>query len=121
MAQAQQPNLWDAVRSWAGAAGMLLPPTEAGPVPREVPRDVCDSCPVCQAAATADQVNAQAVAELAEMARGFVAGLVSAMGQASQQRTSQRDPAAAPTPSRAGDVARDGAGSADQPAHEGSG
>lgn len=104
MAQADQPNLWDAVRAWAGAAGLLLPPEQTDPARPEVPQEVCDSCPVCQAAATADQVDPQAVAELAELARGVVAGLVSAMGQASQRR----DPGAGPPP--ASDPPTDGQG-----------
>ena len=77
-ASGEPHSFWDAVRSWADSAGLLLPPdpekaADTGPVadvPRpKVPQAVCDSCPICQAAATLDQVNPRVVADLTEVAR----------------------------------------------------
>lgn len=81
-----RPNLWDAVRSWADSAGLLLPTEPDEPARPRVPQDVCDSCPICQAAATVDQINPEAVSDLVEMARSVVTGLASAMASASDQR-----------------------------------
>lgn len=80
---------WDAVRAWADAAGFLLPqpePVDGQPAPPQVPASVCANCPICQAAATLDQVNPEVVAELVEVARGLVGGIGSALARAAEQR-----------------------------------
>ena len=86
----QQPSaasLWDAVRGWADSAGLLLPPEgDAQPGRPRVPQSVCDSCPICQAAATFDQVNPDVLAELTEVARSLVNGVGSALSAAADQR-----------------------------------
>ena len=83
----ESASFWDAVRSWADSAGLLLP-TDADDPPRpKVPQAVCDSCPICQAAATLDQVNPQVVADLTDVARSLMTGLGSALASASEQRT----------------------------------
>ncbi len=80
-------SFWDAVRAWADSAGLLLP-TDADDPPRpKVPQAVCDSCPICQAAATLDQVNPQVVADMTDVARSLMTGLGSALASASEQRT----------------------------------
>jgi hypothetical protein len=79
-------SFWDSVRAWADAAGLLLPADQqAGPRPT-VPRSVCDNCPICQAAATLDQVDPQVIHELADLARGMLLGLGSALSSAADQR-----------------------------------
>ena len=83
----ESASFWDAVRSWADSAGLLLP-TDADDPPRpKVPQAVCDSCPICQAAATLDQVNPQVVADMTDVARSLMTGLGSALASASEQRT----------------------------------
>ena len=83
----ESASFWDAVRSWADSAGLLLP-TESDDPPRpKVPQAVCDSCPICQAAATLDQVNPQVVADMTDVARSLMTGLGSALASASEQRT----------------------------------
>ena len=52
----------------------------------------CDSCPICQGAATLEQVNPELITDLAEMARSVVSGLASAMASASDQRDPGREP-----------------------------
>lgn len=86
---------WDSVRAWADSKGLLLPREEgpAGdPVRPRVPQSVCDSCPICQGAATLEQVNPELITDLAEMARSVVSGLASAMASASDQRDPGREP-----------------------------
>jgi hypothetical protein len=87
MAAPEGGSFWDAVRSWADEAGLLLPadPLDAGRP--KVPQAVCDSCPICQAAATLDQVNPQAVVDITEVARSVITGLGSALASAADQRT----------------------------------
>jgi hypothetical protein len=87
MASAEGSSFWDAVRSWADEAGLLLPADPTDPPRPKVPQAVCDSCPICQAAATLDQVNPQVVLDMAEVARGVIAGLGSALASAADQRT----------------------------------
>jgi hypothetical protein len=56
---------------------------------------VCDSCPICQAAATLEQVNPQVLVDLTEVARSVITGLGSALASAADQRTfggGSRDP-----------------------------
>lgn len=77
---------WGAVRSWADDAGLLLPQDE-DETPPKVPPSVCESCPICQGAATLDQVNPDLFTDLADLARNVVSGLASAMASASDQRT----------------------------------
>lgn len=86
MASAQGSSFWDAVRSWADDAGLLLPSDEQEPTKPTVPQAVCDSCPICQAAATLDQVNPQVLVDLTEVARSLINGLGSALTSASDQR-----------------------------------
>lgn len=86
MASAQGSSFWDAVRAWADDAGLLLPPDEQQPTRATVPQAVCDSCPICQAAATLDQVNPQVLVDLTEVARSLINGLGSALTSASDQR-----------------------------------
>ena len=103
-ASGEPHSFWDAVRSWADSAGLLLPPdpetvADSGiptdPPRPKVPQAVCDSCPICQAAATLDQVNPQVVADLTEVARSVIAGLTSALNSAADQRV-QGSPAVEP-------------------------
>jgi hypothetical protein len=80
---------WESVRAWADSMGLLLPqgdgPTgEAARPP--VPQSVCDSCPICQGAATLDQVNPDAIAELVSVARDLIGGIGSALASAADQR-----------------------------------
>jgi hypothetical protein len=82
---------WDSVRAWADSMGLLLPQEEApqgGPGRPRVPQSVCDSCPICQGAATLDQVNPDAIAELADVARSLLGGIGSALASAAEQRLS---------------------------------
>lgn len=81
-------SIWDAIRGWADAAGLLLPPDEttgAAGRPR-VPQSVCDNCPICQGAATLDQVNPEVFTELTEVARNLISGVGSALAAAADQR-----------------------------------
>lgn len=90
MAAAGGSSFWDAVRSWADEAGLLLPadPVDAqDPQRPRVPQSVCDSCPICQAAATLEQVNPQVIVDMTEVARSVIAGLGSALASATDQRT----------------------------------
>lgn len=107
-------NLWDAVRSWADSAGLLLPTEPDEPGRPRVPQDVCDSCPICQAAATVDQINPEAVSDLVEMARSVVTGLASAMASAADQR----DHGAQQDHGRSDDHGGDPSAVADAPAHD---
>jgi hypothetical protein len=87
MATDDGPSFWDAVRSWADDAGLLLPTDPLDPPKPKVPQAVCDSCPICQAAATLEQVNPQVLVDLGEVARSVITGLGSALTSASDQRT----------------------------------
>ncbi len=88
---AERPiGFWDALRSWADSAGLLLPTPEPAARPT-VPQAVCDSCPICQAAATLDQVNPQVITDMTEMARDLIAGMGSALASAGAQRTAGQD------------------------------
>ena len=78
---------WAAVRSWADAAGLLLPSDPDVQNRPVVPQSVCDSCPICQAAATLDQVNPQVIADVTEVARSVVLGLGSALSAAAENRS----------------------------------
>ena len=80
-------SIWDSVRSWADSVGLLRPPegTDVGARPH-VPEVVCANCPICQGAATLDQIDTEALAELAELARGVIAGMGSALASAAEQR-----------------------------------
>jgi hypothetical protein len=95
MTQPPAGSFWDAIRTWADSAGLLLPDAEGdrgGPPRPKVPQSVCDSCPICQAAATLDQVNPQVIADLADVARSVLAGMGSALASAAEQRLSGTEP-----------------------------
>jgi len=92
-----QPSVpfWDAVRAWADAAGLLLPRPQADGDQADgdqaarrpaVPASVCENCPICQGAATLDQVDPRVITELAELARGVLGGIGSALASAAEQR-----------------------------------
>ncbi len=87
MPTAEGSSFWDAVRSWADDAGLLLPSEGPDPQRPKVPQEVCDSCPICQAAATLDQVNPQVIVDFTEMARSIFTGLGSALASAAEHRT----------------------------------
>jgi hypothetical protein len=87
MDQPQFGSLWDTVRAWADSAGLLRPQDPSGQRPR-VPQSVCDNCPICQSAATLEQVNPEVLAELGEVARSLVTGMGSALASAAEQRLS---------------------------------
>jgi hypothetical protein len=119
MAQSGSGSIWDAIRSWADSAGLLLPTEEGtGRKPR-VPQSVCDNCPICQAAATLDEVNPAVVEDMLHMARNLMAGLGSALASASDQRGAGVFPGhTEPTGPQAG-ADRGGGGTADRgPADE---
>jgi hypothetical protein len=87
MESAEGSSFWDAVRSWADDAGLLLPADPQDPPRPKVPQAVCDSCPICQAAATLEQVNPQVLVDITEVARSVITGLGSALTSAADQRT----------------------------------
>ncbi len=90
MGQPTPGSFWDAIRSWADSAGLLLPPEEPDEQKRpHVPESVCDNCPICQGAATLEQVNPEVIAELADVARNVLSGVGSALAAAAEQRLSQ--------------------------------
>jgi hypothetical protein len=109
MDPAGAPSFWDAVRAWADDMGLLVPPqddptlADDAPARPKVPQAVCDSCPICQGAATFEQVNPEILSELADLARSVVTGLASAMASASDQRDRPE-----PDPYTAGPRAVDG-------------
>ena len=88
MDQPPGSSFWDAIRSWADSAGLLLPEDESagGPGRPRVPQSVCDNCPICQGAATLDQVNPDIFTELTDVARSLLNGVGSALAQAAEQR-----------------------------------
>lgn len=86
MTQPEPETFWDTIRSWADSMGLLLPQEETHR-PR-VPQSVCDNCPICQAAATIDQVNPDVISELSNLARTLMTGMDSAMSTAAEQRRS---------------------------------
>lgn len=96
MAAADGSSLWDAVRSWADSAGLLLPADPEAPARPTVPQSVCDSCPICQAAATFDQVNPQVLVEMTEVVRSVITGIGSALASAADQRILGDEPGDAP-------------------------
>jgi hypothetical protein len=90
MDQPQFGSLWDTVRAWADSAGLLRPQDPSGQRP-PVPQSVCDNCPICQSAATLDQVNPDVIAELSDVARGLLAGVGSALATAAEQRLGSQE------------------------------
>ena len=92
VARPDPASFWDGVWAWADSMGVLLPQDDDVVRP-PVPRQVCDACPICQAAAILDQVNPQLLAELTEVARGLVVGLGSALASAAEQRGPGQHPA----------------------------
>ncbi len=100
MEHPQAGAFWDAIRSWADSAGLLVPQPTQGDPPRPVrppvPDSVCAACPICQAAATLDQVNPQLLADLTVVVRSVVEGLATALAAAADHRASaqrQEEPA----------------------------
>ena len=86
---AQSLPFWEAVRAWADSAGLLLPQestSEGESVRPPVPPSVCENCPICQGAATLDQINPQVIDELSVLAKGVFDGIASALASASEQR-----------------------------------
>ena len=86
-------SFWDAIRSWADAAGLLAPQPlgpDGRPLAPHVPEAVCAACPVCQAAATLDQLNPQVLADLGVVLRSVLDGLGAALAAAAVQRTGAR-------------------------------
>lgn len=86
-------SLWDAIRSWADSAGLLAPQhlgPDGRPVPPHVPEGVCAACPICQVAATVDQLNPQILADLTIVVRSVLDGMGAALAAAAMQRTSTR-------------------------------
>lgn len=82
-----QGTFWDSVRSWADSAGLLRPPESPDATVRpHVPESVCANCPICQGAATLEQLDTDALAELADLARGILTGMGSALASAAEQR-----------------------------------
>lgn len=92
----QPGSFWEAIRTWAEASGLLVPtatadagdPT-AGRLPPHVPESVCAACPICQAAATLEQVNPQVLADLTAVGRSVLSGIGAALATAAEHRTSQ--------------------------------
>lgn len=111
MATSESASFWEAVRSWADAAGLLLPSGPDDPVRTVVPQSVCDSCPICQAAATLDQVNPQVISDVAEVARSVILGLGSALATAAENRSfvtgQSTDRATAPDPDQSAQDGQD--------------
>ena len=79
-------SIWDAIRSWADSAGLLRPEDEGTTGRPAVPEAVCAHCPICQGAATLDQIDTDALAEWADLARGVLSGMGSALASAAEQR-----------------------------------
>ncbi len=82
-------SMWDAIRGWADSAGLLLPQDEeagAGTAKPRVPPGVCENCPICQGAATLEQVNPEIFGELTDVARQLINGMGSALSSAAEQR-----------------------------------
>lgn len=95
MVQPQPGTFWDAIRSWADSAGLLTPQaTEGEHVPERphVPEGVCAACPICQAAATLEQVNPQILADLTVVVRSVLGGMGAALAAAAEQRAAPRSP-----------------------------
>jgi hypothetical protein len=127
----QSLPFWESVRAWADSAGLLLPQestSEGESVRPPVPPSVCENCPICQGAATLDQINPQVIDELSVLARGVFDGIASALASASEQRHTAQgstvDSTTPPEPAEAaddagGEVTDDsGAGSAEDPSGE---
>ena len=109
VARPDPASFWDGVWAWADSAGLLVPRDDDS-APREVPRHICDGCPICQGAAILDQVNPQLVAELTEVVRGLVIGVGSALAAAADQR--HADPGSADPASYTSQFAAAGGGEA---------
>lgn len=84
-------SFWDAIRWWASSVGLLTSQTGPGEVPPRppVPEGVCAGCPICQAAATLEQVDPKVMADLTLVARSVISGLSAALAEAAVQRTGQ--------------------------------
>lgn len=84
-------SFWDAIRWWASSVGLLTSQGKPGEVPPRppVPEGVCASCPICQAAATLEQVDPKVMADLTIVARSVISGLGAALAEAAVQRTGE--------------------------------
>lgn len=94
MSHSPSASFWDGVRALADSIGLLVPQGAEGqqrPRPA-VPPSVCDSCPICQAAATLDQVDPQVITEVFDVARGMLVGMGSALASAAEQRLAAEAP-----------------------------
>lgn len=80
------PGFWDTVRSWADSVGILSPDAARPGEKPHVPEAVCANCPICQGAATVDQLDHDAIADYVDLARNVVLGLGSALASAAEQR-----------------------------------
>lgn len=92
----QPGTFWEAIRGWADSTGLLNPaadPAEgdaaSGQARPHVPESVCAACPICQAAATLEQVNPQVLADLTAVVRSVLSGIGSALATAAEHRTTQ--------------------------------
>lgn len=83
---AASPGFWDTVRSWADSVGILSPDAARPGEKPKVPEAVCANCPICQGAATVDQLDHDAIADYVDLARNVVLGLGSALASAAEQR-----------------------------------
>ncbi|MGB8021161.1 MAG: hypothetical protein WCF04_08040 [Candidatus Nanopelagicales bacterium] len=92
-------SFWDAIRWWASSVGLLASKAKPGEVPPRppVPEGVCASCPICQAAATLEQVDPKVMSDLTIVARSVMSGLSAALADAAMQRTGESWTAGKPT------------------------
>lgn len=83
-------SFWDAIRGWADARGLMLPENsqQASSSRASVPASVCENCPICQSAATLDQLQPDVMDELTDLARTLIGGVGSALAAAAEQRMS---------------------------------
>ncbi len=88
MASQGPGTFWDSVRAWADSAGITVAAAagEGPSPPPSVPESVCANCPICQGAATLEQINPAIVEDLTSLAHSLLGGIGSALAVASEQR-----------------------------------